>query len=135
MKKLLLILILSFNMFACTGQSALDVLKACYSGNGELCYELGYMYDQGVGVEQDFDNAAEYYEKSCNLYYGLGCDGIGIMYYLGDGVKQDKSKAKKYFEKACALDNGWGCNNLGSEYGALFKTFGMIKSNVIKRLF
>ena len=48
--------------------------KACDSGNAVGCLSLGFLYENGQGVRQNFSTAKEYYGKACDLGLQLGCD-------------------------------------------------------------
>ncbi|MGN0894409.1 MAG: tetratricopeptide repeat protein, partial [Succinivibrio sp.] len=78
--------------------------------DGVGCSNLGYLYDSGQGVKQDYKTATKYYEKSCELGESIGCNIAGINYEIGLGVKQSYSQAKHFYGKACDL--GWedGCS-------------------------
>ena len=76
--------------------------ESCTNLNSEVaCFSLGYAYDEGQGVKQDYSKAIFYYEKACNMNYGEGCFNLGILYDNGRGVKENTSKANIYYEKAC----------------------------------
>jgi|694.fasta_scaffold75288_2 TPR repeat protein len=89
---------------------------ACIWGNSKGCSNLGVLYDEGKGVEQDYFKAKDYFEKACNLNSGDGCYYVGRLHHNGNGVKQDYFKAKDYFEKACNLNNALGCVAHGALY-------------------
>ncbi|WP_406040568.1 hypothetical protein [Succinimonas sp.] len=38
------------------------------------CYSLGFLYDNGQGVRQNFQTAKEYYGKACDLGDQDCCD-------------------------------------------------------------
>ena len=76
-------------------------------------WTLGYMHDNGKGVEQDSTRAMELYEKGCEGGNAVGCANLGWMYYRGRGLAPDRSRARALLEKACALGNQWGCDRLG----------------------
>lgn len=48
--------------------------KACESGDPLACFELGYLYENGMGMRQDKGNALKYYTKACNLKYQFACE-------------------------------------------------------------
>ena len=54
--------------------------------------------------------AADYYDKSCQLYESNGCFHLGEAFLKGEGVKQSKERAKNYFEKACLMGSKRGCD-------------------------
>ena len=60
--------------------------KACDGGEVRGCFNLGFMYTNGNGAEEDFSKAAELFKKACNGGEMLGCRNLGIMYDNGNGV-------------------------------------------------
>jgi TPR repeat protein len=62
------------------------------------------MYENGVGVSQNYERAFEWYFKSANQKQdnSLSQNSLGIMYEEGRGVRRDLSKAKEWFNKACS---------------------------------
>jgi len=58
-------------------------------GNANGCYSLGFLYDNGQGVNQDYIKAAELFKKSCDMGYANGCYSLGLLYDNGQGVNQD----------------------------------------------
>lgn len=71
---------------------------------------VGFLYEQGKGVRQDYAKAAEYYKKGCDLGYALPCEGLGDLYMKGKGVPRNRSSAKRLFGKACDLGEQEVCN-------------------------
>ena len=97
--------------------------------NAYAQYELGKMYQDGIGTAVSPGDSAQWYHKAYQgflrieqnmaddkLYYRLG-----QMNLTGKGTEVNLSKAGKYFEKAAELDNpdamfGLGKLYLNSEY-------------------
>ena len=48
--------------------------KACDGGEAAGCSNLGFLYENGQGVKQNFSTAKQYYGKACDLGLQLGCD-------------------------------------------------------------
>ncbi len=48
--------------------------KACNSGVGEGCNNLGLMYYNGYGVKQDYNKALDLFGKACELKEQKACD-------------------------------------------------------------
>ena len=90
--------------------------RACDSGDGAGCYNLGVMYYKGEGVSQDKLRAGMYYAQGCDLREGSSCTNLGMMYSKGEGVSQDKEEAVRSYDKGCGLGDGKGCYNLGNIY-------------------
>ena len=56
-------------------------------------YLLGFMYNQGQGVPQDYAEAAHWYRLAAEQGYARAQFLLGLMYSVGDGVIQDYSTA------------------------------------------
>lgn len=83
-------------------------------------YMLGLMYSEGKGVEQNYQKALFWYQKSAQSGYHSEFAPaeymLGLMHSEGKGVEQNKSIAKEYFYNAC-LHSGeeekLGCDEWG----------------------
>jgi TPR repeat protein len=71
-------------------------------GDVEAQYNLGVMYDEGAGVEQDFAAAAAWYRKSAEQGFVDAQTNLGLMYYNGQGVARDHNEAARWFSKAAS---------------------------------
>ena len=80
-------------------------------GDAGAQYKLGFMYDYGQGVRQDYAQAIYWYRKAAELGNEKAQYSLGAMYHNGERVRQDMSIAKEWFGKSC--DNGYqsGCDN------------------------
>lgn len=90
--------------------------KSCERGYGKGCYNLGVMYRDGIGVQQNYSAAKLLSKQACNTGFYIGCYDVGVMYERGHGVKQNYSTAKEFYEKACRGGDAPGCYNLGTLY-------------------
>ena len=114
------------------GQMILQVLQACKSGDSEACkvlilyyqescntneatgcYNLGVSCMNGRGVQQDYKEAAQYFQKTCGLGLdgAIGCYWLGLLYEAGKGVQQNEATAQEYFGKACDYGLQKGCDS------------------------
>jgi TPR repeat protein len=75
------------------------------------CTDLGYMYDQGLGVVQDRARAAEFFDKGCKGKDGRGCTWLGYLVAEGAAPKS-YGLPKSLFKKGCDLEDGAGCYEL-----------------------
>ncbi|WP_406038547.1 tetratricopeptide repeat protein [Succinimonas sp.] len=98
------------NHFIQLNNSKSSANNKCNFGN--TCFELGNFYYNN----NDYQNARDFYEKSCHFDYGDGCFSLGYLYHLGYGVTQDDVTANKYYRKACSYNSADACNNLGNQY-------------------
>ena len=78
-------------------------LKAVEAGEACAMNQIGYMYQNGLGVELDYAQAMEWYLKAADAGNAGAMNNIGTMYYYGQGVSQSRSIAIEWFEKAAAL--------------------------------
>ena len=66
---------------------------------------LGLLYDNAQGVEQDYAKAREWYEKAAAKHDLVAMNNLGLLYMYGRGVDKDESKAHQFFEMAKARNN------------------------------
>jgi len=64
-------------------------------------YQLGRMFDEGLGITQNHTSAAIWYQKSEGKTKALA--RLGEMYAEGIGVEQDYQKAANYFHEAAEM--------------------------------
>ena len=81
---------------------------------------MGYLYENGLGVDQDYKAAFKYYslsseysnEKNVKALYKLG-----NFYYNGYGnIFINKDKAIYYYKKSAELGDSDALNKLGEIY-------------------
>jgi serine/threonine protein kinase/TPR repeat protein len=81
--------------------------KAAQMGNKLAEYRLGYIYQNGIDVEADYDKAIRYFERSGKII-DMGAEANnpelqfvkGNMYMNGNGVPQSATRAVEYYEAA-----------------------------------
>lgn len=64
--------------------------KAIANGHQRAAYSLGYMYYKGLGVQQDYEKAIDWFSKSSDP---MAKHFLGLSYYQGYGVPENKDKA------------------------------------------
>ncbi len=78
--------------------------KAAEQGFATAQFNLGFMYELGLGVQQDCEKAASWYRKAAEQGDVAAQFSLGVMYLQGRrGVKQDYEKSYKWFKIANAL--------------------------------
>ncbi len=82
---------------------------ACKEGSAISCYELGFIYNAGKGVNKDYEKARQFYTVSCNAGFARACTRLGLLYGKGHGVKVDMKKAIMLFKKGCEGGHFDGC--------------------------
>jgi TPR repeat protein len=73
-----------------------DALK----GDANAQHNLGYMYEQGMGVDRDLAQAFTWYSKSADQGFAASQNDLGAMYADGIGVPQDLVRAYVLFTQA-----------------------------------
>lgn len=74
--------------------------KSAILGEKTAWNNLGYHFQNGLGIEQNIDNALAAYTKAGELGNGLGWENLGVLYYYGELVEKDHDKALDFFLKA-----------------------------------
>ncbi len=69
-------------------------------GDVEAQFNLGVMYDQGAGVDQSLEKAADWYRKAAEQGFIDAQTNMGIMYFDGQGVPRDHNEASRWFQLA-----------------------------------
>lgn len=65
-------------------------------------YQLGYYYDNGYGVTQNFDAAYKWWMSAAKADHALAMYNTGIMYLKGKGTTPDPVQALYWLERASA---------------------------------
>lgn len=80
---------------------ALPIVKQlAEEGNAVAQRYLGYMYDAGYGVKQNFVISADWYRKAAEHGDASAQLNLGAMYVDGEGVEQNYSLAFEWYKKA-----------------------------------
>ncbi len=67
--------------------------------DSDVLYNLGFIYQSGQGVKQDYGKARELYERADKLNNSNATFTLALMYQNGQGVKQDINKFIEYSDK------------------------------------
>ncbi|TSA43924.1 hypothetical protein D4R49_01485 [bacterium] len=71
-------------------------------GKAEAQFNIGLMYDGGLGVKEDRREAANWYRLAANQGYAAAQYNLGVMYGRGAGVNQDSGESIKWFRMAAS---------------------------------
>ncbi|WP_322867365.1 caspase family protein [Aquicoccus sp. G2-2] len=75
--------------------------RASTLGSAESLYELGRLYETGIGAPKDDAKALSYYQKAARLDYGAALNDMGIFQLEGMlGLAPDLDRALQYFRRA-----------------------------------
>ncbi|MBN9669699.1 caspase family protein [Roseibium aggregatum] len=86
-------------------EQAVELLQdAVDEGDPEAMFELGRLYEKGIGVEQDVKKALELFHRSADEKFADAINDLGFLHFQGGlGVPRDQKKAIDYFSKAAEL--------------------------------
>ncbi|EPG8599247.1 tetratricopeptide repeat protein [Klebsiella pneumoniae] len=73
---------------------------------------LGEMYNDGLGVSQDYQQAKKWYEKAASQNDAQAQFDLGVMNELGQGGSIDLKQARHYYERSCNNGLKKGCERL-----------------------
>lgn len=110
MKTALLLPVLLSIMLHATNISQYE--SECNNGNGEACYKVATLYQEGKGVKRDGLQATLFFKKACINKYTTACSDLAQSYVLGNYVEQNDTKAINYFNKDCNNKYDRGCHYL-----------------------
>lgn len=90
-----------------------DLKDRADKGDVSALLDLGYMYLYGInGVNIDYKQALQYYEKASSLNSAVAYNNLGSLYFSGIGTDVDKKKALLFFEEAAKLGSNDAAVNL-----------------------
>lgn len=87
--------------------------KAAGQGVANARYNLGVLYQQGLGVPKDMREAIKWYRAAADIGHPEARYNLGIAYIEGVGVPYDPAQAAAYFESATAGGVTEAAYNLG----------------------
>lgn len=85
-------------------------LNRANKGEAESQYILGFTYELGAGIRQNYAIAFEWYQEAANKGYAKAQYRLGTMYDSGNGVRQNRVIAKEWYGKACDNGDQDGCD-------------------------
>lgn len=69
-------------------------------GDADAQRMLGQAYAKGEGVQQDYKQAARWYEKAATQSNALAQASLAELYEAGQGVPRDEAKAAEWYRRA-----------------------------------
>jgi len=79
-------------------------------------YYLGFMYFNGQGVAQNYDEAARLFTEAANQGHAEAQNLLGRAYYSGLGRKKNANEAVKWWRKAAEQGQAEAQNSMGDAY-------------------
>ena len=90
--------------------------SAAQQGNTAAQNNIGVMYANGIGVDQDYDEAINWFSRAAQQGDTAAQNSLGVMYANGIGVDQDYEQAFNWFSRAAEQLHGIAEYNLGVMY-------------------
>ena len=90
--------------------------RALEAGEEGAANQLGYLYQNGLGVEKDAKKAYSYYEKAANKGLADAEYNLGYLLFIGEGCEQDLPTAMQWIEKAAAKKQLAAMSSLAGSY-------------------
>lgn len=95
-------------------ERAIDWFKlAARQGIANAAYNLGVMYQQGMGTAQDMDLALNWYRRAAQLGHAEAQYNLGIAYIEGIGTPYNPNMAAAFFKEAAFGGINEAAYNLG----------------------
>jgi TPR repeat protein len=88
------------------------LLQQAMDGDAKAEYEVGYRYDLGQGVEQNFKTAAYWYQRSSDQNYMPAKINLGWLYQNALGVEQNFDVAMELYTLAAKAGEPQAQHNL-----------------------
>jgi len=85
-------------------------------GNARAQNNLGFIYNNGYGVPQDYKEALKWYRLAAEQGDAMPQYNLGLIYKNGHGVSQDYKEAAKWLRKAAEQGHSTAQKNLGGMY-------------------
>jgi TPR repeat protein len=90
--------------------------KLAESGDGQAMNNLGVLYDQGKGLEEDPGRALYWFERAARAGHPAGMSNYGRMLESGRGIAENPQEAAKWFDRAAREGQPEAQYNLGLLY-------------------
>lgn len=69
-------------------------------GHADAQNSLGFMYENGIFVKQDYQEAFKWYSKASEQGLGMAKRNLGLLYFHGSGVEKNYKKAIEFMHEA-----------------------------------
>jgi len=93
-----------------------ELREAAAKGNARAQFEVAAIYGEGKALEQDFESAAIWYERSAAQGFAPAGYRLGGLYENGQGVEKNLELARLWYQRAAEAGNRMAMHNLASLY-------------------
>lgn len=99
-----------------SGAALKEFLPLAAKGDARAQFELGYMYERGKGVPQDYKESLSWFRKSAAQGNASAQFYLGQRYDIGNGVPQDYTEAASWYRKSAEQGGALAQVHLGFLY-------------------
>ena len=95
-----------------------DLRAAADAGSAAAAYELGRLFETGLGVAKDTDGAVALYEQAAQGGHAAAANDLGFLHMEGElGVPAEPGSAQRYFRQAADLGHPQAMFNVATMIG------------------
>ena len=87
------------------GNALSEFRPLALKGDSDAQANLGSLYLRGLGVEQDYRTAMQWFDKAARQGNAAAQAKLGLMHYYGLGIEPDHTEAAHWFLKAAERGN------------------------------
>ncbi len=91
-------------------------LAAAKEGHADSQFNVGLMYEKGIGIGKNEKDAVLWYSKAASQGNASAQFNLGVLYEHGRGTNVDFAKANEWYRKASAQGDALAMGNLGMLY-------------------
>lgn len=95
-----------------------ELREAAANGSAQAQFEIGAIYTEGSAIEQDYEAAATWYERSAAQGFVPAQYRLGSLYEAGNGVEKDLELAKLWYQRSAEAGNRMAMHNLAALYAS-----------------
>ncbi len=99
-----------------SGAMYVQSLRENAKKNPESAFQMGLLYQEGIGVKRNFKRAADFFSAASEKGHANASNSLGMYYRFGIGVKKNAKKAEELYKKAILNGNSYAFYNLGQMY-------------------
>jgi TPR repeat protein len=93
-----------------------EFLASAEEGNADAQFNVALMYERGIGVAKNLEEAVVWYRKSALQGNSAAQFNLGVLYENGLGTTVDFAKANEWYRKASVQGDALAIGNLGMLY-------------------
>ena len=91
-----------------------NVVRMAEGGDCEAQFLVGSAYNEGLGIDQDFNKAVKWYELAASSGHISALNNLGVMTQRAQGTPPDIEKARSFFAQAAKKGSVLAMKNIRS---------------------